>query len=103
MRKILIYFLASVFLMFSMSFAIDKKSDKKQERTKVDTLSNTRGDKAQDVQKDHPGTSGSTGGKDYNDFVDRNNNGIDDRSEGGRKVTHKQADSTGTTKKKESK
>lgn len=103
MRRISIYILVLMFLLFSMSFAIDKKSDKKQQRKKVDTLTNVQDSHAQDVQKDRPNSSGSSGGRDYNDFLDKNNNGIDDRSEGSKKVTPKQTDSTKTVKKKDSK
>ena len=91
MHKILIYTIAFVFLMSSLAIAVDKKSDKKKERSKVDTLIKARDTRIQSPTGNQP--------KDYNDFIDKNNNGIDDRAENQQKVSPKKTDTSKTKSK----
>jgi len=97
MFKISAYILAFSLLFFAVSFAIDKDEDKKQERKKVDTLMKAPNKiERSSVEKKKPDTQKSTGDKDYNNFIDRNNNGIDDRAENKKVVSPKKTDSSKT-------
>jgi len=100
LHKLLIYIMALSFLICSVSFGIDKETDKKQERKKVDTLIKKPLTQGPQGNKDQPRGSGSTGGRDYNDFIDKNNNGIDDRAEYKKKVSSQNADSSRAQTKK---
>jgi ABC-type transporter MlaC component len=78
MRKILVVLVISAFAFSSSALAINKTGAKKLERDKADTLIK--------LDKDKRGTSSGSKRsvdrpKDYNDFIDKNNNGLDDRIE----------------------
>ena len=100
LHKLLIYIMALSLLICSVPFGIDKETDKKQERKKADTLTKRPDTPGQQGNKNQPGGSGSTGGRDYNDFIDKNNNGIDDRAEYKKKVSSQNVDSSQTKTKK---
>jgi len=78
-----ILFLVLIFLLFGLnSYAIDKTSSKKAEVKTSDNPVTLEGEKLA-VPGDSTTTPSNqpTDNKDYNDFVDTNNNGIDDRAE----------------------
>lgn len=80
MRNMLIYLILCLFLSSTASFGIDKREKKKitiKEADKKTTqkLKTSPTDKSSDTKP----KTGQT--RDYNDFVDKNNNGIDDRVE----------------------
>lgn len=82
MRTILIYIFVSLFLFSSASFAIDKRTGKKVDHKKVDSVIKQDDNKKPQRKGSAPGTSVNRGSqRDYNDFIDKNNNGIDDRAE----------------------
>jgi len=78
-RIIVTYLILSLFLCGGTVMAIDKQEDKKVSPDKVEKKV-----EAQD-KKELQSTSSSTQSRDYNDFVDKNNNGIDDRAEKSKK------------------
>jgi len=87
-RTILIYVVVSLFLFSTISFAIEKRSGKKLDHKKVDSL--IKRDDNQKPQKKNPlrdSRVNRSDQRDYNDFIDRNNNGIDDRVERKKKAS----------------
>ncbi len=88
MNKTIIYILASLFLLTSCLFAIDKKpqSEKPGNKQSQDSLKTDR-----PVAPDSSKTKiKPNDGADYNDFIDKNNNGIDDRVEKKKKAVDNQ-------------
>lgn len=85
MKKSLIYIIAALFLWSSCAFAIDKTTSKKKNPDKPDTTNQpvdppaNKTDSNATAQQNQNATN-----KDYNDFVDGNNNGVDDRMETGK-------------------
>jgi len=81
MRRLLIYTILIGFLLCSFSYAVDKTSPKKAspgiKDSTVKIENKATGNKQ--IKKDDR--------KDYNDFMDGNNNGIDDRVESRKKVS----------------
>jgi hypothetical protein len=89
MQKIFIYIITAFFLLSSVSLAIDKTSGKKVQHKKVDTLIKIESPEGVSPSGSDPGlnTNEKLGNRrDYNDFIDRNSNGIDDRAENKKKV-----------------
>ncbi len=78
MKKILIYIVSVVFLLTSASFAIDKTGSKKSVQKTSDKPTDIE-NKPIEKPSGQPTEAGKH--KDFNDFVDKNNNGIDDRAE----------------------
>ncbi len=88
LRKLLIILILAVFLFGSASFAIEKQQQKKQpiEKPKQEVKSPDK--KTPDIKADVNRNNEPTG-KDYDNFIDENKNGIDDRAEGKSKESKK--------------
>ena len=84
MNRLLIFVLMLVFLAVSTALAVEKKETKRVTQKEIDKQEESRsGQGAQaETLKSHNQTQPK---RDYNDFVDRNNNGIDDRIESRKK------------------
>lgn len=95
MRAILIIIVMLAFVFSSSALAVNKTGAKKLERKKADTLIKIK----KDDLRSSSGTrqSATDRRKDYNDFIDKNNNGLDDRIESRKK---KAAESRSSDKKK---
>lgn len=78
MKKVLIYMVLIIFALSSASFAIDKTGSKKSVKKTTDQPTDIE-NKPIDESSKQPSETGKK--KDFNDFVDKNNNGIDDRAE----------------------
>lgn len=84
MKALLTIILMTVWLMLQVAptFAIDKaKRDTTSSRTKKPLLSPDSGTAGAQAKKRPPTQVPDPEGKIYNDFIDKNQNGIDDRSE----------------------
>ena len=85
MYRIVIYLVMALLLSFTLAYSVDKTSTRKKasgnqisaDAKKVKTPKST---KVSDTRR-------SANTRDYNDFVDKNSNGIDDRLEAKRKKT----------------
>ena len=84
MKRVLTFAFLLVFLLGTSTLAIEKKETKRATRKEIDKQNVTKSDRgAQSGSlKIHNQAQPK---RDYNDFVDRNNNGIDDRIESRKK------------------
>jgi preprotein translocase subunit SecF len=80
MKNMLIYLFLCLFLFSAVAFGIDKKENKKITVKEADKKT-TQKLKTSSTDKSSGNNLDSRSTRDYNDFVDRNNNGIDDRVE----------------------
>ena len=73
MKRLMIYLLCSLFLVAAMSpaYAVDKKKTDKNKSTQV----------TKDKSQNDSSSSNSQSQKKYDDFIDKNQNGVDDRRE----------------------
>lgn len=94
MRSILIVIVMLAFMFSSSALAVNKTGAKKLDRKKVDTLIKLKKD---NLRSSGTRQSATDRRKDYNDFIDKNNNGLDDRIESRKK---KAAESRSSDKKK---
>jgi hypothetical protein len=83
-NKIVIYIIIVLFLFGSLAFGIDKtESKKKTADTSMSVKSQeTTAREAKKAELPEDRKSQQNEQSDYNDFVDENNNGLDDRVEG---------------------
>ena len=74
MKRLLIYLLCSLFLVTAMSpaYAVDKKKTDKSKTNQVDKDKSSQNDSSSINSKPQ---------KKYDDFIDKNQNGVDDRRE----------------------
>ena len=95
MRLILTAIVLLAFIFSSSALAVNKTGTKKLKKEKPDSVLKLKTDKLQPSS----GTkqSATDKRKDYNDFIDKNNNGLDDRIESRKK---KAADTQSSDKKK---
>lgn len=78
MKRLFTYFILILFLFAAVASAVDKTFTKKSTRKTSDQPTNLDNKKIEDPTDKK---SVNKQQKDYNSFVDKNNNGIDDRAE----------------------
>lgn len=81
MKKVIIYICVVLLLGASCILAIDKKASKKATVKAVEITDSLKAVDGQRLTPPPRNMRDSSSVKDYQDFIDRNNNGIDDRAE----------------------
>ncbi len=80
-RVIIIIALGAFLVSSSAALAIEKKSGPKPSPKKAEDSASLKTGKSARKATPEPKKQGLTGQKDFDEFIDRNNNGIDDRVE----------------------